>query len=170
MMRRVTGLNTDEKGSINYFSKANQRSHQLRNEKVHTVARALKEPELFGKVKEGEILVVGWGTMRGAIAEAVHMCQEEGLSVGGMCFRIVYPFPLMLKELFSKFKKIVTVELSYGDELKMPPLAMLLRNETFVDVKPAICRATGRPIPPRMIYNKVKELMNIPVTAAVASK
>jgi 2-oxoglutarate/2-oxoacid ferredoxin oxidoreductase subunit alpha len=161
MMRRVTGLNTDEKGSVNYFSKANQRSHQLRNEKVHTVARALKQPELFGKVKEGDVLVVGWGTMRGAIAEAVHMCQEEGLSVGGMCFRVVYPFPLMLKELFSKFKKIVTVELSYGDELKMPPLAMLLRNETFVDVQPAICRATGRPIPPRMIYNKVKELLNI---------
>ena len=31
-MRRVTGLNTDEQGTVNYFAKANQRSHAVRNE------------------------------------------------------------------------------------------------------------------------------------------
>ncbi len=160
MMRRVTGLNTDSKGSINYFAKTHQRSHEIRNDKVHMVQKMLKEPELFGKVKEGDVLVVGWGTTRGTIAEAVHMCQEEGLKVGGMCFRIVYPMPLMMKEIFSKFKRIVTVEQAYGDEYKMPPLAMLLRSETFVDVRPLICRATGRPVAPKMIANKVKEILN----------
>lgn len=157
-MRRITGLNTDPSGKVNYFAKTNQRSHEVRNEKVHQVARALTEPELFGKVKEGDTLIVGWGTMRGAIAEAVHTCQDQGLSVGGMCFRIVYPLPLMLKDIFKRFKRVVTVEMAYGDSYKMPPLAMLLRSETLIDVQPIIARATGRPIAPREIVNKIKEM------------
>jgi 2-oxoglutarate ferredoxin oxidoreductase subunit alpha len=162
LMRRITGLNTDPSGKVNYFAKTNHRSHEVRNEKVHTVQRALREPELFGSVKEkGDVLVVGWGTTRGAITEAVHTCQEQGLSVGGMCFRIVHPLPLMLKEIFKRFKKVVTVEMAYGDHLKIPPLAMLLRSETLIDVQPLIARATGRPIAPREIINKVKEVLNV---------
>ena len=160
-MRRVTGLNTDVSGYVNYFGKTHQRSHTIRNEKVHHVQRALKEPELFGKIKSGDLLVVGWGSSRGAIAEAVHTCQELGLSASGMCFRIIYPLPLMLKEIFSRFKKVVTVELAYGDNLKKPPLAMLLRSETLIDIEPMICHATGRPITPLMIREKIKELLHV---------
>jgi len=156
-MHRVTGLNTDQSGSVNYFAKTNQRSHAVRNEKVHHVQRALKEPEMFGNVKEGDILVIGWGSTRGAIAEAVHSCQDQGLSVGGMCFRVVYPLPLMLKDIFSKFKKVVTVELAYGDSMKRTPLAMFLRSKTLVDVNPIVSRATGRPISPLTIETAIKE-------------
>lgn len=157
-MRRVTGLNTDEEGKVNYFAKTNQRSHQIRNEKVHHVQRALRAPEMFGDVTEdGDLLVVGWGTSRGAIAEAVHNCQDQGLKVGGMCFRIVYPLPLMLSDIFHKFKKVVTVEQAYGDKLKRTPLAMFLRSKTLVDVEPMCCGATGRPISPLKIEEAIKE-------------
>ncbi len=159
-MRMVTGLNTNEEGSVNYFAKTNQRAHEVRNEKVHHVRRALTEPELFGTVKSGDVLVVGWGSNRGAIAEAVHRCQEEGLSVGGMCFRIVYPLPLMLKDIFKRFKKVVTVESAYGDAYKHPPLTMCLRALTLEDIQPIVSRATGRPVPPRLIQNKIKEILN----------
>ncbi|MDO8580914.1 MAG: 2-oxoacid:acceptor oxidoreductase family protein [Candidatus Omnitrophota bacterium] len=156
-MRRVTGLNTDSTGTVNYFAETNQRSHAVRNEKIHHVQRCLKEPELFGKVKEGDLLVVGWGTMRGPIAEAVHACQDQGLSVGGMCFRIVYPMPLILNDIFRRFKKVVTVEMAYGDAYKRTPLAMFLRTKTLVDVNPMVCRATGRPISPLTIRERIKE-------------
>ncbi|HLF17898.1 MAG TPA: 2-oxoacid:acceptor oxidoreductase family protein [Candidatus Omnitrophota bacterium] len=158
-MRRVTGLNTDEKGSINYFSKTDQRAHAVRNEKMHHVSRALREPEMFGTVKEGEILVVGWGSTRGAIAEAVHNCQKEGLSVGGMCFRIVYPLPVILPQILARFKYVVTVESAYGDAMKKPPLATLLRSKTLKDVQCILCRATGRPYAPRFIQGKIKDVL-----------
>ena len=158
-MRRVTGLNTDESGSVNYFSMASQRSHAIRNEKVHHVRRALGKPKLMGR-EEGDLLVVGWGSARGAIEEAMRFCQQEGLAVSGMCLKIVYPLPLMLKEIFSRFKKVVTVELAYGDEYKIPPLAMFLRSQTLVDVEAMISGATGRPITPRMIRTKVQELLS----------
>ncbi len=165
-MRRVTGLNTDQAGHINYFSGVNQRSHQVRNEKVHTVRRALTKPEMFGK-GEGELLVVGWGSTRGVIEESVDILSKQGYSIGGMHLKIVNPLPLMLKEIFSKFQKVVTVELAYGDQYKPAPLAMLLRAETLIDVQSMISRATGRPIRPLDIREKVKEILNGHTVSAV---
>ena len=158
-MRRVTGLNTDETGHVNYFSGANQRSHEVRNNKVHLVKKALTKPEMFGP-EEGEILVVGWGSTRGVIEEAVNNLQKDKLPISGLHLKIVHPLPLMLKEIFSKFKKIVTAELAYGDQYKPSPLALLLRAETLVDVKPIISRATGRPIRPSDIRDKAKALLS----------
>lgn len=157
-MRRVTGLNTDATGHVNYFSGVNQRSHQIRNEKVHIVQRALQKPEMFGK-EEGEVLIVGWGSTRGVIEEAVNNLQKEGLPISGLHIKIVYPLPLMLKEIFSKFKRVVTVELAYGDKYKPSPLAFLLRAQTLVNVEPLISKATGRPISPANIRDKSKELL-----------
>ena len=166
-MRRVTGLNTDANGNVNYSADRNHLSHQIRNEKVHAVARALTKPEMFGK-EEGEILVVGWGSTRGAIEEAIIACAKEGLSISGLHLKIVSPLPLMLTDIFKKFKKVVTAEVAYGDSYKPAPLAMLLRSQTLVDVKSIICEATGRPIRPKIIKEKVKEILNGYANATVA--
>lgn len=160
-MHRITGLNTDEKGSVNYFAKAAQRSHAIRNEKVHCVRRALKKPEMIGGVEEGDLLVVGWGSTRGSLEEAVLNCQKQGLSVGGICFRIVYPLPLMLTDVLSKFKNVVSVELAYGDQYKRTPLAMALRTKTLIDVNPILSEVTGRPISPLAIVKKIKEILSV---------
>ena len=90
----------------------------------------------------------------------MYLCSKEGLTVGGMVLRVVYPLPLMLKEIFSKYKKVVTVEVAYGDELKPAPLALLLRAHTLVDVKSMLSQATGRPVRPKMILKSVKAVLS----------
>ena len=142
-MRRITGLNTDENGKISYFSDDHQRSHAVRNEKIHHVRRALTAPEMFGK-DTNEILIVGWGSTRGAIEEAIALCEKNNVPASGMHFRVVYPLPLMLKEIFAKYKKVMTVEVAYGDMLKPSPLALLLRSETLKDIHP-LDRRGNRP-------------------------
>jgi 2-oxoglutarate ferredoxin oxidoreductase subunit alpha len=157
-MRRITGLNSDAQGKINYFSGTNQRAHKIRNEKVHHVRRSLTAPEMFGP-EQNEVLIVGWGSSRGSIEEAIAVCQKQGIKASGMHLKIVYPLPMMLKEVFAKFKKVVSVEGAYGDELKPSPLAMLLRSETLVDVRPLMSEATGRPIRPKIIIERLKEVL-----------
>ena len=157
-MRRVTGLNSDAQGRVNYFSGTNHHGHQVRNEKVHHVRRALTKPEMFGP-ESNDVLVVGWGSTRGAVEEAVSVARKEGLKVSGMNLRVVYPLPLCLNEIFAKFKKVVTVEVAYGDQLKPSPLAFFLRAETLVDVRPMISEATGRPIRPMIIVQRLKEIL-----------
>jgi 2-oxoglutarate ferredoxin oxidoreductase subunit alpha len=157
-MRRVTGLNTDRQGRISYFAGTNQKAHEIRNEKVHHVQRALKKPEMFGDDR-GDLLVVGWGSAKGAVDEGVNLCRPEGYRVSGLHLKIVYPLPLMLKDIFSRFKRVVTVEAAYGDDLKPAPLAMLLRAHTLVDVRSAIAKATGRPLTPKGVAAKIRELL-----------
>jgi 2-oxoglutarate ferredoxin oxidoreductase subunit alpha len=157
-MRRITGLNTDRTGKVSYSADDNQHSHAVRNEKIHHVRRALTVPEMFGK-DTNEILVVGWGSTRGAVEEAIALCEKQGVPASGMNLRIVYPLPMMLKDIFAKYKKVMTIEVAYGDKLKPSPLALLLRAETLKDVHPLIAEATGRPVRPRIILKRIQEAL-----------
>lgn len=156
-MRRVTGLNTDSNGQVTYTAESNHRSHKIRNEKVHAVKRALKAPEMFGP-DSGDTLVIAWGSARGVLKESIELAHAENLNVTGMHLKMVYPLPLQLKEIFDRFKTVVTVEVAYGDDLKATNLATLIRSETLVDVKCAISDATGRPLKPEQVLSKIKEL------------
>ena len=157
-MRRVSGLNTDAAGEITYYPASAQRSHEIRNRKLHAVRYALQEPEIFGPA-EADLLIVGWGSARDAIHEAVKVAQGRKLSAAGMHLKIVYPLPLMLSDIFARYKKIVTVELAYGDDLKPAPLASLLRMETAMNVISALSPATGRPLTPRAVLMKIQEYL-----------
>ncbi len=158
-LRRVTGLNTDREGKVNYFSKQNHLGHQIRNQKVNLVRQALVKPEMFGK-EEGELLIVGWGSARGTIEEAINLCQADGLPVAGLHLKIVNPLPPMLKDIFSKYKRVMTVEVAYGDNIKFSPLAYILRAETLTDVRSLISLASGRPIRPKSIYAMAKAALS----------
>ena len=119
--------------------------------------RALTKPEMFGKEKN-DLLIVGWGSTRGAIEEAIlTKCEKMGIPASGMHLKIVHPLPMMLKDIFKNFKKIVTVELAYGDEIKHSPLALILRAETAMDICAMINHATGRPISPNSIVGEAKK-------------
>jgi 2-oxoglutarate ferredoxin oxidoreductase subunit alpha len=113
---------------------------------------------MFGK-DTNEMLIVGWGSSRGAIEEAIGLCDKLGIPASGLHLKIVYPLPLMLKDIFKNYKKVVTVEMAYGDKLKPAPLAMLLRNETCVDVQSISAKATGRPLRPKAIVASIKEAL-----------
>ena len=53
-------------------------------------------------------------------------------------------------------KKVVTVEMAYGDHLKKTPFAMMLRSETLCDIECLISDAKGRPLKPVEIIEKIK--------------
>ncbi|RAP27522.1 hypothetical protein DID74_00005, partial [Candidatus Marinamargulisbacteria bacterium SCGC AG-333-B06] len=152
-MRRVTGLNTGSSGAIEYSADSNQRAHEVRSQKIHAVRHALQMPERFGS-DSGDLLLVGWGSSRGAIEEAVQSLLADGHAVGGLHFKMVYPLPLNIADIFKLYKHVVTVEMAYGDSLKATPFSMMLRSETLCDVTGLICEAKGRPIKPIYLIEK----------------
>ena len=157
-MRRVSGLNTDAAGEIAYCPASAQRSHEIRNRKLDAVRYALQEPEIFGP-EDADLLVVGWGSARDIIHEAVSVAQTRKLSVAGLHLKTVYPLPLMIGDIFARYKKVVAVELAYGDDLKPAPLASLLRMETAMNIISALSPATGRPLTPRAVLMKIQEYL-----------
>jgi len=160
----LTGLAHDEKSHIAYESAINQRAMRMRSRKMAALQKTLKPPEVHGD-PEGDLLVVGWGSTRSAIDEAVDRIRKDGRKVGSLCLRFLSPMEPGLKEIFARYKRVMTVEINYSDDLGDPliddenrryaQLAWLLRAHTLVDVDCWSC-VPGQPIPPWMIEEAVR--------------
>jgi 2-oxoglutarate ferredoxin oxidoreductase subunit alpha len=160
----LTGLTHDEKSHIAYESAINQQSMRMRSRKMAALQKTLKPPEVHGD-PEGELLVVGWGSTRSAIDEAVDRIRKDGRKLGSLCLRMLSPMEPGLKEIFARYKRVMTVEINYSDDLSDPlideenrrysQLAWLLRAHTLVDVD-CWSRVPGQPLPPWMIEEAVR--------------
>ncbi len=164
----LTGLAHDESSHVAYESKVNQRSMAMRSRKLITLQRSLKPPQVNGD-PEGDLLVVGWGSTRGAIEEAVGRLREEGHRVSSIVLRFLSPLEPGLKEIFSRFRKVMTIEMNYSDDADDPEvrpenrrlsqLARLLRNNTLVDVD-CWSRVPGVPLPPGMVERELRRRLD----------
>jgi 2-oxoglutarate ferredoxin oxidoreductase subunit alpha len=160
----LTGLAHDEASHVAYESAINQRSMQMRSRKLAVLQSALQPPKVHGD-ESGDLLVVGWGSTMGAIEEAVNRLHAEGRSVSSVHLRFLAPFEPGLKEIFSRFQKVLTVEVNYSDDAGDPyitpesrrysQLAQLLRSHTLVDVD-CWSRVPGSPIPPSVIEAELR--------------
>jgi 2-oxoglutarate ferredoxin oxidoreductase subunit alpha len=160
----LTGLAHDEQSHIAYESAINQRAMEMRSRKMAALLKALKPPEVYGD-EEGDLLVVGWGSTRGAIEEAVDRIRRDGHSAGSLCLRFLSPLEPGLAEIFSRYRHVMTVEINYSDEPVDSPatddgrryaqLAWMLRAATLVDVDCWSC-VPGQPLPPQMIEEALR--------------
>jgi 2-oxoglutarate ferredoxin oxidoreductase subunit alpha len=157
-MRRVTGLNTDAEGRISYTAASAHGAHAIRNAKVRLVAEHSCTPVFMGD-PDADLLVVGWGSSRGALEEAVGKATAAGLAVAGLHLRVVHPLPADLAEKAASFSEIITVESAYGDAHKPPPLAMLMRIALGRPVRGGLCQATGRPLAPGAVLHTIEEAL-----------
>lgn len=155
--RHITGLNTSAEGTISYTPEDAQRAHRIRAEKVAAVRQALRTPPRFGNA-DAHILLVSYGSVAGALREAVSALAADGLSVAGMSLRTVYPLPADCAQVLSLHTHLYTVEQAFGDQQTPGPLAALLRQETACDVRTLVGQATGRPISPQTIIDAVREI------------
>jgi 2-oxoglutarate ferredoxin oxidoreductase subunit alpha len=161
----LTGLAHDERSKVAYDSATNQRAMVARSRKLATLQRSLKPPKVHGD-DEGDLLIVGWGSTRGAIEEAVDKARDAGAKVSSVTLRFLSPLEPGLKQIFSRFRKVKTIELNYSDDLNDPnilpenrrysELALLLRAWTLCDVG-CWSKVSGVPLPPDEIGRVIKD-------------
>jgi len=164
-MHVATGLSHDERSKIAYDSETHQRACNMRSRKMAVLQSTLKPPPVHGEAT-GDLLVVGWGSTMGTIEEAVDRARSEGLAVSSLHLRFLSPMEPGLKDIFAKFKKVMTVEINYSDELTDPyiteenrrrgQLSWLLRAQTLVDVD-CWTRVPGEPLQPGKILQAIRE-------------
>ena len=111
---RVGGLEKDSvKGSISTDPANHQKMVDTRAAKVALVAEDIPVQKVWGD-EEGDLLVVGWGGTRGHLQNAVDDLRREGHRVSLCHFNYIHPLPHGVREIFSRFKKIVVCELNEG--------------------------------------------------------
>ena len=110
---RIGGLEKTIKGTVSYTPENHDMMVKLRAEKVERVADKIPDLKVYGD-KAGDILLVGWGGSFGYLITAVRELQCEGHRVSMVNFNYINPMPRNVKDIFSKFKKIVVCELNMG--------------------------------------------------------
>jgi len=124
---RVGGLEKlDELGTVSYDPDNHHRMNLLRAEKVARIARDIPATEVFGE-RDGELLILGWGSTYGSIRSAVERLRERGRRVSHAHIRHVNPLPNDLAEILAGFDKVLIPELNAGQ------LRMLVRARFLVD-------------------------------------
>jgi 2-oxoglutarate ferredoxin oxidoreductase subunit alpha len=131
----------------------------MRSRKLAALAATMKPPEIHGD-PTGDLLIVGWGSTLGAIEEAVDRARAQGQKVSSVHLRFLSPLEPGLKKIFSGFKKVMTVEINYSDDLGSPliteenrrysQLALMLRAHTLMDID-CWSKVPGHPLQPGMI-------------------
>jgi 2-oxoglutarate ferredoxin oxidoreductase subunit alpha len=156
----ASGLEHDEFGHPSASPKLHMQMTARRRHKLQVLAATLPTPKVYGP-PEGNVLLVGWGSTRGPIQEAVDRARAAGDSVSALHLKHINPLPPGLENIFSGFNLIRVVELNDEGLYGYGQLAGLLRAR-FCDPRIAGINKTDG------LTFKVKEILE-QARAAVAS-
>ncbi len=163
-MYTLTGLAHTSKSQVAYEPGVNQEGCNRRSLKLAAFQKTLKTPKVYGD-DEGDLLLVGWGSTKGAIEEAVSRCREDGMRVSSLHIKFLQPMASGIKEIMQKFEKVMTVEINYSDSFddelitednrRYSNLAWLLRARYLLDID-CWSNVHGQPIKPGAIETMIR--------------
>ncbi|MBI4639303.1 MAG: 2-oxoacid:acceptor oxidoreductase subunit alpha [Candidatus Tectomicrobia bacterium] len=111
-------------------------------------------PHILGN-RKSDVTLIGWGSTKGIILEAMEMLKEEdGIDLKLMHITDVWPFPdEFVSNVMGASKKNIVIENNFTGQM-----ASLIRSKTGYDsIK--ILKYDGRPFAPRELYHRVKDVL-----------
>ena len=167
-MHCLTGLAHDRMSRVAYEPDINEEGMRSRSLKLAALQKTLKTPPVFGG-DEGDMLIVGWGSTKGPIEEAVERLRGEGRNVSSLHLKFLQPMAPGIGEVLKRFKRVLTVENNWSDSLedeiidvdnrRYSELAWLLRARYLVDVD-CWTEVRGQPLKPGVIAAAVRDKLD----------
>ena len=149
---RVGGLEKEDgSGNVSYDAKNHEHMIKIRAEKIQRIQAEIPPIEIFGD-PSADVLVIGWGSTRGAIEAGVTRANEAGKKAACIHLRFLNPLPSDLGSVLSQFEKHLIPELNNGQLVKV------LRNEFLLPIE-AMNKIQGRPFGPSEIAAKIAEMV-----------
>jgi 2-oxoglutarate ferredoxin oxidoreductase subunit alpha len=149
-----TGDEHDELGHITEDPTIRDMMMEKRMGKIDTADSEIpmKDRVNFFGPDNADITLVSWGSTKGAILDAMEWLREDGMSVNFIQVRLINPFPTQyLKNLLSKAKKVVGIEMNFSGQL-----VGVLREKTCYPVEQLVVKYNGRPMSCEEIYEAVR--------------
>jgi len=164
-MHTLTGLAHNRKSGVAYDSSVNQEGVMHRSLKLAALQKTLAVPEVHGD-DEGDLLVIGWGSTKGAIEEAIDRVRKQGLKVSSLHLKFIQPMASGIREILPRFKKVMTIENNWSDRYenelidddnrRYTELATLLRARFLVDID-CWSEVIGSPLKPGTVERVILE-------------
>ncbi|MEW5909626.1 MAG: 2-oxoacid:acceptor oxidoreductase subunit alpha, partial [Thermodesulfobacteriota bacterium] len=141
----------DEYGHIseeieNRTAQMNKRFIKLKN-----MSKEIRPP--FAYHPGSDLLLVSWGSSRGAVSEAIEILRNQGIDAGYVHFTELWPFPKdAAADLIGQAKRFFMVEQNVTSQL-----GKLIRQETGLMPAGFILKYDGRPFYPSDILSTLHE-------------
>jgi 2-oxoglutarate ferredoxin oxidoreductase subunit alpha len=149
---RVGGLErANETGNVSYDPANHGLMTDLRQAKIDGIADDIPPLQVHGP-GNADVLLVGWGSTKGAIVSAADRLNELGISTDRVHLTHLHPFARNLGEILAGRRHVVVPELNKGQ------LVRLLRAEFLVDAK-GINKVEGNPLTTGELVEQVQLLV-----------
>ena len=131
--------------------------------------KTLKTPALYGD-KDGDLLVIGWGSTKGAIQEGVDRLRSKGHQVSSVHLKFIQPMASGIREILGQFKQVMTIENNWSDSLedelvdkdnrRYSELALILRSRFLLDID-SYSEVNGQPLKPATVERVVLDKLQL---------
>lgn len=142
----------DEYGNITESAQVRIDMVDKRAKKFESLKKEVQEPWLIGN-DNPDHLIVAWGSLYGAVKEAVESLNKEGVSIGALVFGDIWPLPTKkLGQMYKNAKNLIAVEQNSTGQLDS-----LIREEMLIKSNHKILKYDGRAFSGEEIYQRLKE-------------
>lgn len=149
---QIGGLEKEaETGHVSYDPENHQRMTELRAAKIQRITQDIPTTDVNGP-NEGDVLVIGWGSTKGAIDTAVARLQAEGEAVSSVHLRHLSPLPADLDAIVERFDQVLVPELNNGQ------LLHVLRDR-YARPFGGLNKIQGQPFQAREIVERVQTVL-----------
>lgn len=150
-----TGLDHNEMGLPDYSAANHQRMNAKRLHKIAAIKESWPPPAIVGPSGELEIGLISWGSSIGAALEAGATLAAEGLTVGGLYPRLLWPLAAQALQDFAKrTKHLFVVEMNSTGQF-----AALVEQVTKKELT-RVCQVYAGPFPVSAILAAIRQRIN----------
>jgi 2-oxoglutarate/2-oxoacid ferredoxin oxidoreductase subunit alpha len=102
------------------------------------------------------LTIIGWGSTKGAILDAMDRLTDEGKKIKFIQVRLLHPFPTaVVEKLLDNTKVLVDIEMNYSSQL-----GSLIKQNLRREINYSIVKYNGRPMSSSEIYNALMHIIN----------
>lgn len=141
----------DEGGHITEDLILRKRMVEKRLKKSKLLEEEVIPPELFGR-ENYDILVIGWGSTRNIIKEALEEINRDSIAL--LHFKQVYPVYQKTADYLKKAKKLVVVENNATSQF-----SQLIKLSTGIEVDHKVLKYNGLPFSVEEVMENLKEII-----------
>ena len=160
MRGAVVRTNADEHNESGYTTEDLELTTKMTDKRFKKLDALVKELESYETTKlygpeKADATILGWGSTKGPIREAMKLLSKEGLKINYLQVVYLNPFPVAnVQRILKSAKKTVVVENN-----KTSQLSSLIREHLLMTVDHKILKYDGRPFNPGYLSQRIKEVL-----------
>lgn len=134
------------------------RNHELmmekRFQKLNAIPKEYLKPKMYGP-ENADLTIVGWGSTKGPVLEAIKYLNKDGFKVNYMHFVYINPFDNeTVKDMLESCNNTLILEANYTGQLRD-----IIREKTGVYIENTYFKYDARPFFFEDVYVKAKEII-----------